>query len=224
MVLPTTATLDTFVNPYGDTAVHLAADIDPAFYPVSDVDLIRLSVSVTSDAVSVPIASARRRTVLNLQQPPMQPTTSNAPVDKFGKKIACQVSIWSSSPNDTSAGTGLRTGTLHYKDSTGATNTLAVTMNGTTPVTTNDPSLDINEILPTSTFDTFGSSETNQGVIYIQLLPKNGLAPVFAASFEEGFLVKYAASSTWVDPFKYLMRNALQKAVGPVVTVLPVLT
>ena len=76
---------------------------------------------------------------------------------------ALQMTVSSSSANDTSAGTGARTILINGLDANYAIITETVTLNGQTAVTTTNSFLRINSMLVT----TAGTSLANEGIIYI---------------------------------------------------------
>jgi len=230
MVLPTTATLDIFANPYGDTAAHLADAMTSEFAPVDQSDLINLSATATSDATSVVGGQARRRLVLDLTQPPIQFSRYNKPMQKASPtlKQACSIQVVSRSPRDSSPdGDGLKVITVHWNDTAGNPHSAAVAMNGTTPVTIPGV-VDAWEILDTTVFTTLGASSSSQGVVTITLVPVLATPSVAvvgaAASFEEGFLCKNTVASLWNNLFTNLLTQVIQRAIGPCVAADPVLT
>lgn len=80
---------------------------------------------------------------------------------------AIQMTISSTSANDTAGGTGLRSVTITYLDSTYATQTETILLNGQTPVTTVASMIRINSMIATLSTGTVGSTGSNVGTVYL---------------------------------------------------------
>lgn len=225
MVLPTKAVLDYLVNPYGDTAAHLASYIDASVIPVPATIPVDFGVTILDDTSQVVGAQARRRIDVSILQPPLQIGNRNSPKASQGNgKAACQVGVVSTSPQDTLGGAGLQVITLHYLDVNGNPQTQDVSLAG--KKMSLSAAVNINTILASTVFKTAGAHLSSLGVIYLYFLfsspLEKGRAPYIVASFGESYVTKFGNVNA--KPLQFLMTNALQRAVGPVVTVAPVLT
>ncbi len=240
MGIPSTATLDYFVNPIGSAVADLMLMIAPSVIPLDVALWQSLGVTITSDVVSNQAGRARRRVVVNLRQSPFIASAANAPVSPIdaANKMPFILGVRSTSADDTAAGTGVRTLRVAYLDESGGAQAADFTMAGRTEVFAG-ATQNFNNITGV-TFLTTGAFDSNKGQISLvghgiprvnpQTIPErhrvlNGsITGTPMGYMPPSFFVDYlnVATSTVtgdaVAVFNNWLTSALEYVVGPVIT------
>jgi hypothetical protein len=187
-----------------------------------------LGMSVATDATTNPSGTQSERTLTySLVQPVIQNT--NNPITN--PRFPHEVSIYSTSPNDTNfpPGVGVRGITLHYLDPSMGAQSVTIGLNGTTPVF--PPKNDVYQIVSV-VFFTVGALGTSSGMLTILGFP-------FVDQRADGTLENVPAQVMVTVPAGYINNNPqqtcvelvelctgqLQAAIGcPVIAVAPVIS
>ncbi len=223
MALKVTATLDYLVNSYGATAANLAVYIEKASLPLPTGLFAKASVSVTSDVSSVVGGQARRRLILNLQQPQLQITNQNVKlIPGLLTPTQYALQVYSSSADDNFAGgVGARSVQIGWLDATGTPQSDTFNLSGKTPVFGGAGLLDCAGITQTNTsILTAGALGANRGTLYIRAVQVAGNYPNdgIVGCIPDSFYNRFPNGSDQKSPFQGLLTQLLSQAVGRVVT------
>lgn len=171
MVLPTTATEDYDVTPYGSTITYLEAAIDPSVAPIDLGALLILSSTVTADSTTTSGGKARRVTAFSLTQPAFYATSANGPTDVAGR-LPFQLSVYSTSDEDAAGEVGVRTIDVDYNDDAGNPQTESgIVLTGKTPVLSGN--INYNSVTAVR-FASTGTWTTSKGVLIFECVPLTG--------------------------------------------------